>query len=145
MSDELTDISGAAISSTLPKVNGLHHIRIPVSDLSATEDWFAQTFGFESILITEAEDRVIGVVMKHASGIHIGLHDAPDRSAALRDFALIGLTVSDLGAWPSQLDAIGVEHGDIIDAHLGKRLLVYGPNGLVVEIHSPIQPSAEDA
>lgn len=145
MDDEVAKFTNEQIVPASPGVVGLHHIRIPVADISAAEYWFAQTFGFETVLITEDEDRVTGALIRHDSGLFIGLHGAAEPSAALEGFAVIGLTVSDIELWPSYLDAKGTGRSEVFDGHLGKFLRVYGPNGLVVEIHTPVQPSAEDA
>jgi catechol 2,3-dioxygenase-like lactoylglutathione lyase family enzyme len=123
----------------------LHHIRIPVSDVMNSSDWFAETFGFETILITEDEDMVTGVVMTNKSGLFVGFHFDEARSAALGDFPVIGLAVSDFDSWPAFLDAKGTAHSEVIDSHLGRSLCARGPGELAVEIHTPIQPSTDEA
>jgi hypothetical protein len=63
----------------------------------------------------------------------------------LQEFAVIGLVVTDLQSWPAHLDGLGVGHSGIIDGHLGRCLRVWDPDGVVVELHTPTQPSADEA
>jgi len=128
-----------------PTVVGLHHVRVPVSDVLASRDWYVETLGLRPILVTEDEDTVTGIVMRHSSGVVVGLHLAPEQSKALAGFAVIGLAVSDLEPWPAHLDGLGVAHSGIVDGHLGQCLRVRDPDGLLVELHTPAQPSADEA
>ena len=132
-------------SRPVPRVLGLHHVRVPVSDVLASRDWYAATLEFSPILVTEDEDTVTGIVMRHPSGVVLGLHRAPERAKALEGFAVVGLAVADLETWQAHLDDLGVAHSGIVDGHLGECLHVRDPDGMVVELHTPAQPSAEDA
>ena len=128
-----------------PEVIGLHHVRVPVSDVLASRDWYAEALGLSPILVTEDEDMVTGVVMGHPSGVVVGLHFAPEIANALSGFAVIGLAVTDLEAWVLHLDGLGVAHSGIIDSHLGRCVRVDGPDGLVIDLNTPAQPSADEA
>lgn len=140
-----SNISETADNFDCPKVVGLHHVRIPVSDPMGSSDWLATTFGFETVLITEDEDVVTGTVVRHPSGLFVGLHLDIVRAEALNEFAVIGLAVFDIEAWPPYLDAMGTPHTGIIDGHLGKCFTAYSPDRISVELHTPVQVSAEDA
>ena len=124
---------------------GLHHVRVPVADVLASRDWYADTLGLLPILVTEDEDTVTGVVMEHPCGVVIGLHHAPTQAKALEGFAPIGLAVTDLEQWAAHLDRLGIAHSGIIDGHLGQCLHLRDPDGVVVELHTPTPLSAEDA
>lgn len=148
MPEELFDPpSRAATRSALerPPVERLHHVRLPVTDVMVSRDWYAEVFGFEPILDIEEEDRVTGVALEHPSGLMLGVHLAPERARALQGFTVFGLAVADLGAWLTYLDASGIEHGGIVDGHLGECIALRDPDGIVVELHTPIQPSVQDA
>ena len=127
-----------------PGILGLHHIRLPVSNVLVSRDWYAQNLGFLPILLEEDEE-VTGAVLAHPCGVVIGLHAAPEQARALRGFAIVGVVVEDVGEWASHLDALGIAHSDLDDAHLGSCLEVADPDGIVLELHTGVQPSAHDA
>jgi catechol 2,3-dioxygenase-like lactoylglutathione lyase family enzyme len=127
---------------------GLHHVRIPVSDPWVSRDWYGDILGFKAVLDLEEEERLVGVVLRHPQGIVIGLHRDPQRSAILKDFALLGLTVLDrehLAQWACQLDRLKVSHRPIEEGHLGWYLDIIDPDGILVRLHTGIAPDAEEA
>ena len=135
----------SAAEHSTPSVLALHHVRIPVSDVLVSQDWYSEVLGFRPTLVVEEEDAVTGVVSVHPSGVVVGLHSAPQQARALAGFAVVGLSVADLRDWVAYLDALGVPHSGITDGHLGECLRLCDPDGLVIELHTPYQPSADGA
>ena len=134
--------------SPVASVGGIYHVRLPVSDVLLSRDWYARILGFEPVLAYEEEDRVVGVAMKHPSGVRLGLHLEPHRAPALRGFAVLSLRVStraDLEAWSAHFDRLGVEHSVITAGHPGFRLEVADPDGICVELHTIGHPTTDDA
>ena len=128
--------------------DGLHHVRIPVRDPWASRDWYTLILGFVPVLDLEEEHGVVGVVLRHPRGFVIGLHEDPARAEALKDFAVLGLTVADvkqLQEWCDYLDRRGVVHSDVREGHLGSYVDVVDPDGILVRLHTGIAPDAEDA
>ena len=79
---------------------GVHHIRLPVVDIEASADWYQTVFGFEVLLYEEEESRAVGAVLRHDSGVVVGLHVAESSMvSALGGFNILGLTADDLVAW----------------------------------------------
>jgi catechol 2,3-dioxygenase-like lactoylglutathione lyase family enzyme len=127
---------------------GLHHVRLPVSDLMRSRDWYIDVFGFVPRLTLEAEDEIIGVVLGHRSGLILGLHREPERARTLRGFCPTGLNVGstdDLDQWCARLDTLQISHSEPAEAHLGWCAQVFDPDGLVIELHTASQPSADEA
>jgi catechol 2,3-dioxygenase-like lactoylglutathione lyase family enzyme len=124
---------------------GVHHVRLPVSSLTRSSEWYATVLGFECLVVEEDEDRVTGLVMQHPGGVMIGLHEDRDRAAALRGFAAIAFSVPDVAAWSAHLDAIGIDYGPPEACHLGTAIRLADPDGIVVHLHSVEQPSADEA
>jgi catechol-2,3-dioxygenase len=116
-----------------------------VRDVLVSQDWYSEVLGFRPTLVVEEENAVTGVVSVHPSGVVVGLHAAPQQARALAGFAVIGLSVQDLREWVAHLDGIGVSHSGITDGHLGECLRLCDPDGLVIELHTPSQPSADGA
>jgi catechol 2,3-dioxygenase-like lactoylglutathione lyase family enzyme len=89
-----------------------HHVRLPVSDVMRSRDWYTEVFGFEPLLVLEAEERVVGVVVGHRSGPTLGLHLAPAVAHQLAGFSPVALSVGaldDLDRWCTRLDLPGRE------------------------------------
>jgi catechol 2,3-dioxygenase-like lactoylglutathione lyase family enzyme len=131
-----------------PAVVGLHHVRLPVSDVMRSRDWYISVFGFEPRLSVEEEDRVVGIVVGHPSGLTLGLHDAPDLARALHGFCSIALSiggVDDLTQWCTRLDTLGVNCSAPAEGHLGWYIEVPDPDGLIIQLHTIGQPTADEA
>jgi catechol 2,3-dioxygenase-like lactoylglutathione lyase family enzyme len=145
-----TSSDGRGVNASLadhgtPSVLALHHVRVPVSDVLVSQDWYSEVLGFRPTLVVEEENAVTGIVSVHPSGVVVGLHSAPQQAKALAGFAVIGLSVDDLRDWVAHLDSLGISHSGITDGHLGECLRLYDPDGLVIELHTPSQPSADGA
>ncbi len=132
----------------MPKLAGLHHVRLPVRDVPASRDWYSEVLGFETLFEEEIEDAVVGAAVVHEAGVVLGLHLDPDRARALAGFAFMALTVAEpdgLGGWSQWLERMEVDHGPVVRTQLGTYLEVPDPDGLVVRLHSSEQPSLDEA
>jgi catechol 2,3-dioxygenase-like lactoylglutathione lyase family enzyme len=126
----------------------LHHVRVPVSDVLRSRDWYTDVLGFAPRLTFEDRDSVIGVVVDHPSGLTLGLHQQPDLARALRGFCCLALDIGsaeDLARWCRRLDAMGISHSEPDEGHLGWYVAVPDPDGLLVYLHTTDQPSADEA
>ena len=148
MNDARTPAAGTNPEDTdVASMRGLHHVRVPVSDVLRSRDWYMEVLGFEPMLDYEEEDRVVGVALEHPTGLTLGLHLAPERAAAMRGFAVVALAVStreDLEHWVARLDAARVEHSEVKPGHLGWCLDVVDPDGVLVQLHTADEPSVDD-
>lgn len=63
-----------------PQFRGIHHLRIPVSDVTASTDWYTEVLGLSALLIDEEENEVVGAVLSVDDGPAIGLHHDPSRA-----------------------------------------------------------------
>jgi catechol 2,3-dioxygenase-like lactoylglutathione lyase family enzyme len=119
-----------------------------VSDAAASRDWYMTVLGFEPVLDLEDELGVVGVVMRNRQGLTVGLHQDPSRAAALRDFAILGLTLPDrdrLNEWSTALDDVGIAHGQLQEGHLGWYMDLPDPDGILIRFHTGKGPDAEEA
>ena len=126
---------------TRPKLVGIHHARVPVDDVLAARDWLVDTFGFGPVLLEEDEDRVTGAVVDHPSGIVLGLHYSVQHSS----FLSVSIGVIDVAEWDNYLASVGCRRGPIQRHQLGSSLMVLGPGGVVLELHTLDQPSEDEA
>jgi catechol 2,3-dioxygenase-like lactoylglutathione lyase family enzyme len=131
-----------------PTILGVHHVRIPVSEVMRSRDWYREVFAFEPLLTVEEEDHVIGVVVGHASGVTLGLHVAPELARALEGFCVLALSiaeVADLTGWSRHLDSLHVGYSGPTEGHVGWYLEVPDPDGILVELHTMGRLAADEA
>lgn len=129
-------------------VTGLHHVRLPVSDPWTSKEWYSRVLGFVPVMDVERETSVVGVVLRHTTGLVIGLHEDTARARALRGFAVLSLAVADrvqLGKWGELLSEAGVPHSPVMEGHLGEYLEIPDPDGILVLFHCGAAPYAEEA
>jgi len=125
---------------------GVHHVNLPVSDLLRSRDWYCDVFGFEPLLDYEEEDRLAGVVLQLPVGDGVHLHAQPELAVALRGFTILALSVQDRAAleeWVARFQELSVEHSPVLEGHAGWLLHVVDPDGLVVQLHTVGQPTAD--
>ena len=120
-------------------------MRIPVVDVEASSDWYRTVLGFEILLYEEDEGGAVGAVLRHPSGVVLGLHQSEAAVVgALDGFNVLGLTTDDLSAWATELEQLGVIHGHVTRSSAGYFIEVTDPNGIVVQLHTAEQPNAEE-
>jgi len=127
-----------------PGIVGFHHVRLPVTDVFRSRDWYIETLGFRPMLVEETADGVLGVALRHGCGAVIGLHQDAVRARALSGFSAIALGVDDLRPWVEFLGTLNLLQ-EPSDSHLGRSLRIEDPDGIVIELHTISQPSAADA
>ncbi|MBV8161325.1 MAG: VOC family protein [Acidimicrobiia bacterium] len=127
-----------------PDVVSFHHVRLPVSHVLVSRDWYIDVLGFGPMLVEELEDRVTGVALSHRSGVVLGLHEEPERARALRGFVLVALSVPDISEWADYLQYRG-SHAVPAESHLGRCLQIADPDGILIQLHTAAQPSADEA
>ncbi|HUO48936.1 MAG TPA: VOC family protein [Acidimicrobiales bacterium] len=131
-----------------PPLQGIHHVRVPVSDITVSRNWYSEVLGFEPVLDYEEEDRVVGVALAGDGGVTVGLQLDPARARALAGFCILALQVpgqTALGTWVEHLDAAGVAHSGVREGHLGLLVELTDPDGVVVQLHTAEHPSADEA
>jgi catechol 2,3-dioxygenase-like lactoylglutathione lyase family enzyme len=129
----------------MPSLLGVHHIRLPVVDIEASSDWYQTVFGFEILLYEEEESMAVGAVLRHESGVVVGLHVAEaSLVSAMEGFNVLGLIGDDIPAWIEELDRLGVAHGELTRSSAGYFIEVVGPNGTTVQLHTAEQPIVEE-
>ena len=140
--------AASGIAMPRPQLLGIHHVRIPVSDVTASTDWYTETLGLSALLIEEEENEVVGAVLSAGDGPGIGLHHDPSRAEALAGFCVVAIAVGayeTLSEWDSWLDQIEAVHTAPIEGPLGWYIDISDPDGLIVQLHTPEHPSVEES
>ena len=126
----------------MPPFSQIHHVKLPVSDLPASRDWYRRILGFE-VEIEFAEDGELrGLAMTDRDHtLRLALRLDPARAAALSGFDPVALAVptrEDVRAWAEYLDTAGQQHGGVVTGHNGGSVLVglHDPDGIEIRLYA---------
>jgi catechol 2,3-dioxygenase-like lactoylglutathione lyase family enzyme len=121
-------------------VSGLHHVKLPVSDVERSARWYGRAFGFTRVWELREDGELRGAALRHQeSGLQLALRRDPERAAALAGFDTLCLAVgtrSDLDAVLDRLDERGVGHGSPFAGRGGDAVDVPDPDGQLVRLHT---------
>lgn len=123
-------------------LRGVHHVKVPVSDVDASRAWYERALGLETVIEFAEDGQLMGVALQDPSrSVQIALRLDPARAAALSGFDPIALLVGspdDVAAWAARLDDLEVVHGGIVQGHRGGSVLVglHDPDGIEVRIYA---------
>jgi catechol 2,3-dioxygenase-like lactoylglutathione lyase family enzyme len=125
-----------------PILSGVHHVKIPVTDLTRSVEWYGQVFGF--VVTTEFPD-TDGVV-RGVAGTVPGLGDTqltlrvnPKAASGSVGFDPVSFGIDDhaaVEAWVVHLDGLGVAHSPVIEASAGWLLVFDDPDGITLHLYS---------
>jgi catechol 2,3-dioxygenase-like lactoylglutathione lyase family enzyme len=106
-----------------PELDGIHHVKLPVSDLARSREWYESRLGYLVAIEFVEQGELKGVAMRHPNGgPELALRLAPDRAAAAAgfDYFAIGVpsrqAIEDLAA---RLTALGESHAGVHHATIG--------------------------
>jgi catechol 2,3-dioxygenase-like lactoylglutathione lyase family enzyme len=124
-----------------PALDGIHHLKLPVSDLEQSQAWYQDRFGYE-VLIDFVEDGVrMGVSMRHPNGgPDLALRRDPERARAAAgfDYFAIGVPGHDaIEALAARLEELGDAHDGVHRTPVGWVLLgLRDPDGHDVRFYT---------
>jgi catechol 2,3-dioxygenase-like lactoylglutathione lyase family enzyme len=76
-----------------PRLCGVHHVKLPVTDVQASRDWYCRVLGFQPELDFVEDGTLMGVGLSHPGGLRLALRCDRDRIAALVGFDPVALAV----------------------------------------------------
>jgi catechol 2,3-dioxygenase-like lactoylglutathione lyase family enzyme len=121
-------------------VSGLHHVKLPVSDVGRSVEWYGRAFGFTLVGEFREDGELRGAALRFPdSEFQLALRRDPDRAAALAGFDTLCLAVgtrSDLDAVLDRLDEQGIAHGSPFAGRGGDAVDVPDPDGQLVRLHT---------
>ena len=128
---------------TTPAISGLHHLKVPVSNLDATLDWYRRVFGAvrrpEFDHINRNGDLFAAIVDIPGVETMLEFRLAPRMARDLRGFDPIifsARTHADLLEWQAHLDRLDISNSGIIYGIVGWTLIWHDPDGLSVRVYS---------
>jgi catechol 2,3-dioxygenase-like lactoylglutathione lyase family enzyme len=116
--------SGTATSGTGPPVlAGVHHLKLPVTDLARSLEWYCSRLGYDVQVEFVEQGALMGYGLGHpAGGPDLGLRLDPDRARAAAGFDYFAIGVPDKAAMEAlarRLDGLGQPHAGVHRASLG--------------------------
>jgi catechol-2,3-dioxygenase len=124
----------------------LNHIAVTVRDIDTSSPWYRRLLGADPILDEHTDAGFRHQVWLLEGGTVFGIHQhdrpAPDEKFSEHRVGLdhIGFGCANRGElenWVTQLNELGVEHGDIVDAPYGSALSFRDPDGIALELFCP--------
>ncbi|MTV27691.1 VOC family protein [Nitriliruptoraceae bacterium ZYF776] len=123
-------------------MRGIFNVKIPVSDLPRSRDWYERVLGFEVELEFPDESGVVRGVAGHLPGVegtYVSLRENPTSAAGLSGADVLGLSIADRSAaeaWAARFDELGIDHSPVIDATIGWLLVFHDPDGIELHLYS---------
>jgi catechol 2,3-dioxygenase-like lactoylglutathione lyase family enzyme len=118
--------------SETPALAGIHHLKLPVTDLARSREWYQSRLGYEVRLEFVEQGELMGVGMSHPNGgPDLALRLDPDRARAAAGFDYFAIGVPDKDAIERlaiRLNGLGEQHAGVHWASIG---------WILPELHDP--------
>jgi catechol 2,3-dioxygenase-like lactoylglutathione lyase family enzyme len=135
-----TAFKGGDVST--PAITGIHHVKLPVSDLATSQAWYERVLGFQVTLEFEDEDGVVRGVAGSIPGlgeVGIALRQNPKAAKGFAGFDPVSFGIADreaAEAWAAWLDTQGIDHSPVIEATVGWIVGFHDPDGTEIRLYS---------
>jgi catechol 2,3-dioxygenase-like lactoylglutathione lyase family enzyme len=114
---------GTDSGADAPALAGIHHLKLPVTDLARSLEWYRSRLGYQVQVEFVEQGTLMGVGLAHpAGGPDLGLRLDPDRARAAAGFDYFAIGVPDKAAidrLARRLDELGQTHAGVHRASLG--------------------------
>ena len=124
-----------------PVLAGIHHLKLPVTDLARSLAWYRSRLGYQVRLEFVEQGTLMGYGLGHpAGGPDLGLRLDPERARAAAGFDYFAIGVADKAAMDRlarRLDGLGQAHAGVHRASIGWILPeVLDPDGHVLRFYT---------
>ena len=124
----------------------LTHVALTVRNLAVSVPWYGALLDAKPVIDEDTDGGFHHTVYLLASNTLIGLHQhtrpaLDEKFSEFRvglDHVAFGCTDrAELKKWALRLDELGIEHGEIKDAHYGSGVSFRDPDGIALEFFAP--------
>ena len=121
-------------------VAGLHHLKVPVTDVARSRQWYVEALSFVPDLEFVEDGVLRGVALGHGvASVRLALRHDPARAVALAGFDLVALAVGtrdDLDTLVETARAAGATPGEVMFGREGWACDLADPDGIVVRLYT---------
>jgi len=128
-----------------PALDGIHHLKFPVSDLPAAIDWFRRALGGTYLKGLDHHDRegTLFAVMVSLPGLSnpVELRLDEKTARAMAGYDPVTFSVADLAAleeWVAHLDSAGIEHSPVLRGFAGHLITLSTPDGVAIRLYTAL-------
>lgn len=127
---------------TQPLIVGVHHVKLPVSDLQRSRDWYERVLGLEVLVDFPDEDGVVrglAGVLPGQPPLALALRENVDAARGAAGFDPVSFAVADHEAsmaWAAHFDRLGLEHSEVAEGTMGWVLDTADPDGIIIRLYS---------
>ncbi len=137
------------MAADIPRLDGVHHLKLPVRDLARSEEWYGRVLGYRRSTQFVEDGRLMGIGMVHPNGgPGLALRLDPQKAEAAAGFDYFSIGVPSEAALRSlavRLDALGERHGGILRGSHGWLLpYLHDPDGHEVRFYTSEEHTAHD-
>jgi catechol 2,3-dioxygenase-like lactoylglutathione lyase family enzyme len=115
-----------------PALAGIHHVKLPVTDLARSREWYHSRLGYQVWIEFVEQDKLMGYGLAHPNGgPGLGLRLDPERARAAAGFDYFAIGVPSKEAidqLADRLTALGEQHAGVHWASIG---------WILPELHDP--------
>jgi predicted enzyme related to lactoylglutathione lyase len=124
----------------MPTLTGLRAVKLPVSDLTRSQAWWSEVFGWSAFMkFPDADGTVRGLAgrFRDFADPGLSLRQTPDAHTMAGLELMLGVAdKAAIEAWGTRLDELGVAHSPVIDATVGWLMVLNDPDGHEVHLYS---------
>jgi catechol 2,3-dioxygenase-like lactoylglutathione lyase family enzyme len=127
--------------SDAPALAGVHHLKLPVTDLARSREWYHSRLGYELRAEMVEQGQLMGLALGHPNGgPALALRLDPERARAAAGFDYFAIGVPDKDAieeLAARLTAAGEQHAGVHWASIGWILpMLHDPDGHEVRFYT---------
>jgi len=127
----------------MPSFPAFNHYALTVSDLQRSIEWYERLFESPPVAIIDGDSFRAAIWFEPMFAIHENQHqhdgDVFDELRIGLDHIAFGCAGrEELESWPARLDALGIEHGEILDRSYGAGLAFRDPDNIQLEFFLPV-------
>lgn len=135
------------MTEATPVILGLHHVKVPVSDLKRSREWYEQLLGVRpAVEFRDGDGTVRGVAYEPIGAFTLALRERAEVAAATAGFDPFAILVADRAAidgWVDRFDALGLPHTPVQRGAQGWKVVAADPDGTEVAFYSAT-PAEQD-
>ena len=121
-------------------IQGIHHVKVPVTNLATSRQFYEALFGLAMLREFPDGDGVVrGVAYQPVGGVSLALREDPERAIALAGYDLLAFAVeraAGIDAWVARLDSLGIEHSEPVPGAVGTVVGFDDPDHLKIVLYA---------